>query len=79
MGRDSHFGMQGYGYFGKVALFLSDLMCTSMDICYKVADNRKEMFICKTKTDKEDGLEDIPEIKGFKFFAEIRGGLKRLM
>lgn len=69
MERDRHFGMHGYGHYGKIALFLSDLICTCMDICYKgmdiyykVANSRQEVFVGQTRVNEKDGLEKIPEI-----------------
>ena len=73
MEKDRHFGMHGYGYFGSVALFLNDFICTCMDICYrvadiyyKVADSRKEVFT-QNRVSENNGLEKIPEIEVIEF------------
>ena len=74
MEKDRHFGMHGFGYFGSVALFLNDLMCTCIDLCYKcmdiyhkVANSRKEVFAQQSRANEKDGLEKIPEIEVMEF------------
>ena len=86
MEKDRHFGMHGYGYFGSVALFLNDFICTCMDICYrvadiyyKVADSRKEVFAQQRNISGKNGLEKIPEIEAIESLARQRGGLKGLI
>ena len=79
MKKDSYFGMGGYGYYGKITIFLADLMCFCIDICYNVAESRKEVFVKRSRANEKDGLEKIPEIRVFEAFAESRGGLKHLI
>jgi len=86
MGEDKHFGMHGYGYFGSVALFLNDLMCTCLDICFKsmdiyhkVTNSRKEVFARQNRANEVNGLEKIPEIDVIESLARQGGGLKGLI
>ena len=79
MEKDRHFGMKKYGYFGYVAIFLNDLICTCMEVYERAADSRKEVFAQQRNISGKNGLEKIPEIEAIESLARQRGGLKGLM